>query len=231
MEDINKKIKERIKSAIDCFVTKDYEQAVQELKSAEVLDRDNPEILYNLGIAYSRMGLYNTAIENFLRVLSLSFTFIDSHTVRKLIAFCYINMEKYSNALKYLDVILGDTVSDLQALNMKGYCLDKEGHPKESLDSYREILKFDKNNTSSINSTAYILAKNNIKLEAALKMAKYTVEQNSENPSYIDTLGYVYMKLGINNEAEKMLKKAETILPFNEEIKQHLEELEKNKDE
>ena len=116
-----------IKSALDSFFIKDYDTAINELKSAEVLDRENPEILYNIAVAYCRMEFYNQALDYFKKVLSLKMTYIDSTKVKKLIAYCYINMDKYKPALQFLNQLTGDEIKDPQILSMKAYCHEKTG--------------------------------------------------------------------------------------------------------
>jgi len=226
MDDINSILNSLRKSALDNLFTKDYDTAICELKKAEMIDRDNPEILFNLGISYSRKGLFKTASDYFHRVLSLKFSFIDSVTVKKNIAFCFIKNQFYDNALKILNEILTDFESDITALNMKGYCLEKKGEFKNSLMTYRKIFHFDKSNLNSLNSASYLMALLNIELKSALKIAKFVYLKDKSNPAYNDTIGYVYLKSGNLKEAEKYLNKAATMMPFNNEISQHINELE-----
>jgi len=92
MDDLNSSVQSILKSASGSLLSSDYSSALQELKKGEVLDKDNPEILYNLGITYTRLGLFKTAFEYFNRVLSLKFQFIDMLHVKKNIAYCLINL-------------------------------------------------------------------------------------------------------------------------------------------
>ena len=226
MDDINSILNSLRKTALDNLFTRDYDSAIGELKKAEMIDRDNPEILFNLGISYSRKGLYKTASEYFERVLSLKFSFIDSVIVKKNIAFCYIKNQYYDEALKILNEIISDFESDITALNMKGYCLEKKGELKNALMTYRKIFHYDKTNINSLNSASYLMALLNIELKSALKIARFVHQKDKSNPAYNDTLGYVYLKSGNIKEAEKYLKKAASILPFSNEISEHIKELE-----
>ncbi len=225
MDDLNSSVKSLLKSAAGNLLSYDYSTALEELKKGEVLDRDNPEILYNLGITYTRLGLYKTALEYFGRVLSLESRFIDIHHVKKNIAFCLINLENYSDALKNLESILHDFPADVPALNMKGYCLEKSGRVNDSIRTYSEIFRHDKSNYNSMNSTAYLMAKQGINLKKALEIAEYVYRHNRSNPAYRDTLGYVYLKSGDYDRAEKHLKAAFRDMPFSNEIASHIEEL------
>jgi len=190
-----------------------------------MLDRENPEILFNLGIVYCRKGLFKTAYDYFLQVLQLKTSFINSAVVKKNIAFCLIQNEVYDEALTYLKEVITDYKSDIHALNMRGYCLEKKGELKEALKAYREIFRYDRSNINSLNSSSYLMASLGIELDSALKIAKFVYQKNKSNPAYNDTIGYVYMKLGNYPEAEKFLNAAGNMLPFNSEIKLHLKEL------
>ena len=63
--DLQKKIDGFLNSALKKFLISDFDSAIRELKAAEMLDKENPEILYNLGINYCRLGLDKTAIAYF----------------------------------------------------------------------------------------------------------------------------------------------------------------------
>jgi tetratricopeptide (TPR) repeat protein len=225
MNDLNNSVQSILKSAAGSFLASDYTSALEELKKGEVLDKDNPEILYNLGIAYTRLGLFKTALEYFNRVIMLKFQFIDLLHVKKNIAFCMINLSQYDEALKILENILQDFPSDVPALNMKGYTLEKKGNINDSIRAYSEVFKFDKTNLNSMNSTAYLMAKTGINIKKALEIAEYVFRRDRNNPAYRDTLGYIYLKTGNYEQAEKHLSAAFKEMPFSEEIASHIEEL------
>lgn len=225
MDDINNILNTIKKTALNDLFSGDFDSAIDELKRAEMLDRENPEILFNLGIVYCRKGLFKTSYDYFRQVLQLKASFINSAVVKKNIAFCLIQTEIYDEALAYLNEVITDYKSDIHALNMRGYCLEKKGELKEALKAYREIFRYDRSNINSLNSSSYLMASLGIELNSALKIAKFVYQKNRSNPAYNDTLGFVYMKMGDYKEAEKYLKTAASMLPFNNEISAHLKEL------
>ncbi|MCL1834205.1 MAG: tetratricopeptide repeat protein [Leptospirales bacterium] len=227
MDDINNILNDIKKSALSNIVSKDYDLAIDDLKKAEMIDQENPEILYNLGIAYSKKGLFKTANEYFTKVLNLDISYIDSANVKKNIAFCFIQNKDYDKALDILGEVIEDFNSDIEALNMKGFCLEKKESLSDALKTYREIFRYDKSNINSLNSSSYLMASLGIELQSALKIAEFVYEKDRLNPAYNDTLGFVYMKMGNYTEAEKYLKAAASMLPFNEEINDHIQELNK----
>ncbi len=225
MDDINRNIHDHISEAVKSLADRNFEKALEEFRAAEVIDRDNPEILFNIGITYTRLGLYKTAIEYFGKVLKLNSGFVDKHAVKKNMAYCFTRTGNYSEAVNLLDDVTLNFPSDTTALNMKAYCLQQLGMDDESLATYRLVLQKNRNDINSLNSAAYLMSLAGTQLDTAYKLAKHVVMKNSDNPAYLDTLGYICIKLNKPDEAEVYLTKAISILPFDREIRQHYDEL------
>ncbi len=214
-------------SAMKKFVIRDYESAIQDLKAAEMLDKENPEILYNIGISYCRMGLDRSAIEYFKKVLKLKQSFIDSLMVKKLLAYAMIRLKDYPESLDILQQVLQMLPSDTAALNMKGYCLEAQGRFDDALQVYANIIEHERDNYNAYNSIAYIVSKVGGDPAKALKYARIAYDANNNNPAYIDTMGYVYLKMGNDDLARQYFTRALEKAPLSEEIKNHIIECEK----
>lgn len=222
---LDDRIKRFLAAALRKTGTGDYGSALDDLRAAEALDRDNPEILYNLGICYARTGLHKSAAEYFRRILGQSLTFVDINTVRKLLAYCVILSESYDDALALLEESLVVSPGDLTALNMKGYCLEKAGRYNEAIATFREILAAAPDNWNAHNSLAFLLAGQNSDLSEAASLASRALKAKPRNPAYLDTMGYVCMKRGQARAARDHFKKALALLPDSAEIKSHISEL------
>lgn len=225
--DLQKKIDGFLSSAFKKFIIRDYDNAVRDLKAAEVLDRENPEVLYNLGINYCRMGLYKTAVEYLQKLLTLKLTFIDASEVKKLLAYSLIHLTQYREADAYLDQVLDLFPSDVVAMNMKGYSLDIQGRHDEALRVYRSIVDVDEKNFNACNSIAYILARRGGDLKKSLSYARAAYESNRRSAAYLDTLGFVYLKMGDLEKAQQYLSAALHRSPLSEDIRGHIKELRK----
>jgi tetratricopeptide (TPR) repeat protein len=59
-----------------------------------------------------------------------------------------------------------------------------------------------------LNNYAYSLAERGTQLERALLFARKAVETQPDNPSYLDTIGWIYYRLGQFAEAERYVKQA-----------------------
>jgi len=82
------------------------------------------------------------------------------------------------------------------------------GDFKGAETTLREILSESPNNPVAQNNLGYFLAERNEKLDEALKLIQEAVKSEPENSSYLDSLGWVYFKLGKLDLAEENLKKA-----------------------
>ncbi|PKL39109.1 MAG: hypothetical protein CVV44_09590 [Spirochaetae bacterium HGW-Spirochaetae-1] len=226
--DLNGKIRDFLDSALKKFIVRDYNEAIRDLKAAEVLDRYNPEILYNLAVNYARMGLHKTAGEYFERIINLPTTFVDILDVKKLYAYAQIKLKNYERAQQVLDDVIKISPGDTAAHNMKGFCLEKEGRYDEAVLAYRAIIEIDKKNSNAYNSLACILAENGGDLSEALRFARLAYDADRSSAAYNDTMGFVLMKRGEKAQAEKFILKALQIQPWSGEIKEHLNTLRGN---
>lgn len=222
---LQERIKKFMDSALKRISSKDYDSAIEKLKAAEVLDRDNPEILYNLGVCYCRKELYYTSIEYFNRLIDLPYTFVDIVMVNKLLSYSFLMIGNIEEARTYINNGLRQSRMDTALLNMLGYSLEREKKYDEAMNAYREIVEIDKYNYNAYNSLAYIITENNRDLNEALMYAKIALESDPENPAYLDTIGCIYMKKGQTEIAKNYLKKALLKLPDSMEIKSHINQL------
>jgi predicted Zn-dependent protease len=72
----------------------------------------------------------------------------------------------------------------------------------------REILKQTPGNPIALNNLGYFMLERNEKFDEALKLIQQAVRIDPTNPSYLDSLGWAYFKLGKLDDAEKHLKNA-----------------------
>lgn len=96
------------------------------------------------------------------------------------------------------------------------------GDFKSAETTLREILKQSPRNPIALNNLGYFLSERGEKLDEALEMIKKAVEIDPTNPSYLDSLGWVYFQLGNLAEAEKNLKDALRIDDSSATIHDHL---------
>ena len=90
------------------------------------------------------------------------------------------------------------------------------------------ILSLDPQNTTILNNYAYSLPVKGIKLKKALKMALVAVEKTPRNPAYLDTLGWIYFKIGNLDKALEYVNKSVEKDSTNSEVLEHLGDIYKD---
>jgi tetratricopeptide (TPR) repeat protein len=73
---------------------------------------------------------------------------------------------------------------------------------------YEEALRMDPENHLVLNNFAYSLAERNVRIADAYAMARKAVAAQDTNASYLDTLGWVYFRMGRYDEAEQYVRQA-----------------------
>lgn len=111
------------------------------------------------------------------------------------------------------------------ALIMLSSAQDRAGDAKGSEETLRQILAKDQNNPTALNNLGYFLTERNERFEEALEMIQRAVRADPTNPSFLDSLGWVYFKLGKLKEAERYLSDAARRNPASSAIQEHLGDL------
>lgn len=86
----------------------------------------------------------------------------------------------------------------------------------------RGILKQTPGNPIALNNLGYFLIERGERLTEALKLIQQALKVDPKNPSYLDSLGWAFFKLGKLDEAEKFLKDALRIDTDSATIYEHL---------
>ncbi|MCA1624329.1 MAG: tetratricopeptide repeat protein [Acidobacteria bacterium] len=84
----------------------------------------------------------------------------------------------------------------------------RSGDFKSAEETLRGVLKQSSRNPIALNNLGYYLVERNEKLNEALDLIQQALSIEPNNPSYLDSLGWAYFKLGKLDNAEKYLKMA-----------------------
>jgi tetratricopeptide (TPR) repeat protein len=91
--------------------------------------------------------------------------------------------------------------------------------------AFRQVLQQNPSNSMALNYLGYMLADHNSHLEEALTLIKKALDFDPQNGAYLDSLGWVYFKLGNYDQAEENLRRAADKSPNDATIQDHLGEL------
>lgn len=89
-----------------------------------------------------------------------------------------------------------------------GDCLHAKGETRRGYRAYERSLRLNGANAAILNNYAYCLVEEGRELERALDLSGRAIALDSNNPTYLDTYGWVLFKLGRLAEARRQLQLA-----------------------
>ncbi len=128
--------------------------------------------------------------------------------VHFLLGLSFQRLKRTEDAARVLERARLLNPKDVNTLSALALVYDEMKRHEDSDRLYEDALKLDPHNHLILNNYGYSMAERGEHLERALAMAKEAVQQQPENPSYLDTMGWVYFKLGQHEEAERFVRKA-----------------------
>ena len=91
---------------------------------------------------------------------------------------------------------------------LRGEWAERQHHVEPAERLFRQALALDPTNAMTLNYLGYMLADKGIQLPEALSMIQKAVNQQPANGAYLDSLGWVYYKMGNYELAEDNLRSA-----------------------
>ena len=93
-------------------------------------------------------------------------------------------------------------------LSLKGLLHDKLGERRLAFEAFEAGLALDSDHALILNNYAYLLSEQSERLDIALSMAVRANDLDPNNEYFLDTLGWVYFKLGRLAEAAEAIEQA-----------------------
>lgn len=212
----------RIKNeAKRAYRRKDFVQALARFEDANTIVPGDLEFSYYQALCFFQLHQWDRAEEIFRRILELDELRL-LPDVRKLLALTLLKRKKFAEAESILTEATRDRKSDLQLMNMLGYCLERQNKLFEAEQILSRVIEHDPENANGLNSLAYVYCRLEKNYTEALGMVKKALTKEPKNPSYLDTLGMLYANRGNTAAARKTLKRALEYAPGNPEILSHL---------
>lgn len=158
--------------------------------------------LSSVFLGKNNFGEVANILESAVRVLP------DDYRVNFFLGISYSRLDRPIEAARALERARQINPREVDAIAQLALVYDGIKRFEESDALYEEALKLDPANALVLNNFAYSLAERNQQLDRALAMSRKAVEADSANPSYLDTIGWIYYRLGSYREAEHYVKEA-----------------------
>ncbi|MCG3163833.1 MAG: Beta-barrel assembly-enhancing protease [Acidobacteria bacterium] len=110
---------------------------------------------------------------------------------------------------------------DPQALVQLSSVLDRAGRHESSEKILRDLLKREPDNAAALNNLGYFMVGRGAGYQEALRLIEQAVAIDPINASFLDSLGWTYLKLGNIEKAREYLEKALIYSKRNSTIHEH----------
>jgi tetratricopeptide (TPR) repeat protein len=201
------------------FDNHNYAEAAQEMEKAVKSFPDEYVINVILGLSYAQEGVHDLAEVYLAKAVKLN-----PNDFNSLFAYGFTlnRLDKKDEAIKYLKMALRINSESPEVHSLLGSIYSEKKMYKECDESYEKALAIDSTDILTLNNYAYSLSERGEKLDYALEMVKKSVESDPENSSYLDTIGWVYFKLGDYEKAYNFIEKAIKVEDTNSVLVEHL---------
>jgi tetratricopeptide (TPR) repeat protein len=125
-------------------------------------------------------------------------------------------------AVKVLEGALARSPDDGDLLFDLGAAYERAGQFAAAEQAFRQVIEAEPRHGAALNYLGYMLADRGTKLDEALSLVRRALEAEPDNPSYLDSLGWAYFKLGRAAEARDPLARAAAARPRASVIQEHL---------
>ncbi|MCC6262821.1 MAG: tetratricopeptide repeat protein [Bryobacterales bacterium] len=105
---------------------------------------------------------------------------------------------------------------------LRGAMYERQKDFEKAEAEFRKVLARNPENASALNYLGYMLADRNVRLEESFQMIKKAVDLDPGNAAYLDSLGWIYYRMGKLHEAELALKQALQRMSKDPTIHDHL---------
>jgi len=133
----------------------------------------------------------------------------------------YMGKKKFPEAEARLAKVIEKNDKNVGAHLLMGLVLNSQGKLDAANNEYRKVLTLSPKNPLAANNLASNLADGGGNLDEALKFAQIAREAAPEDPSVGDTLGWIYYKKGLVDNAYPLISEAAGKLKKNASIRYH----------
>lgn len=189
---------------------------------------DSVELAYYLGLCYSKLKRYDDALLYLEQVVTSAHDTTDEILKDRVLQCRYLLAVIYclSGRKKLADYELNKLLETGYKLSSVyaslAYVAWEQENVELSLEYYEKALAEDENNPTALNGMGYVLACEDRDLTKALSCCKKALEILPDSVACLDSLGWVYCRMGLFDEAKKYLNRAKKADSSNPVIIEHL---------
>jgi len=177
---------------------KQYDKAREALNEGLKSQQDSPMLQERMADTEALAGRYDPAIEHLQKLLSKD---PKSVALRQRMAEVYERKGDHTNEIAFYQQACELAPNDLAAALGLADALARAGRTSEARGEFQRVVKAHPENAPALNNAAFFLADTGGDLDEALRLAKHALEKAPGQPGFSDTVGYIYLKKGLNESA------------------------------
>ena len=155
-------------------------------------------------------------------LLPVSETFNTIFPIQYLLGISNNQLKKYVEAEKYFVNALIIKPDSSNVLHSMGILYDEIEQFQKSDKIYLKLISIDSTDAQAFNNYAYSLVERDFELKKALTLAEKAVELEPNNPSYLDTIGWIHFKQNNIKKAKYYIELSLKISEENATVLEHL---------
>ena len=177
--------------------------AIKEIQKSIDREPERSDLKLALANLYVRVERYDEAIQIFQKLLekdpkSADVLFRLAETYRRN-GNLNLSMETFRRCSQVAP-------SDTNCLMQLGELLDGTGKREQAKPIYEQILKIQPDHPVALNNLAFIKAEEGVDLDQALTMAQRALQKLPNSSDVADTLGWIYIKKNLSEDAVRVFK-------------------------
>jgi tetratricopeptide (TPR) repeat protein len=140
----------------------------------------------------------------------------------------YQRLDKYAESVPVLEKLVARPNGGLAAPGTKaahfllGAAYERSGKREQAVAEFRRLLDTDPEYHAALNYLGYMFAERGEHLDEAQKLVEKAVALEPDNGAYVDSLGWVYYRLGRFEQARATLERATRLETADGTVQEHL---------
>jgi tetratricopeptide (TPR) repeat protein len=152
----------------------------------------------------------------------------DDRATYMMMAQLYEKAKQFDDASKSLDAaekLSSGPGDQLTIWFMRGALYEKMNNLPLAEGEFRKVLSVSPDHAGALNYLGYMLTDRNVRLNEALTMIQKALSRDPNNGAYLDSLGWVYFRMGRYAEAETSMRRAVDLVPSDPTMYDHFAEV------
>ena len=197
------------------------DKSVQLIETESKTRPANLELQREVGNAEMNAGQYDKAVSTYQSLLAKVSNPKQQSGVWTLLGETYLRKGDIQQSINSLEKARQQAPDNSSLTTDLGLLYEMQNKPDVARKYYAYSIKIDPNNALALNNLAYLLSQTNGDLDVALTYATHAKQRLPENTEINDTLGWIYLKKNLTDQALDTFKNLVVKAPTNPTFHYH----------